>query len=93
MPVSNSLDDISTLSNNSPRKPVLGAGKLIIVMLKAEFNKLHKNRNSDISLINRVSYQLQILFWCPENQNEFYKHKNMQPHCGKIKSDVQFLFA
>jgi hypothetical protein len=44
-------------------------------MFKVTLNKFHKNRNSDISLINWVSYRLEILFWCPDNQNEFYKHK------------------
>jgi hypothetical protein len=47
----------------------------LIKMFKVTFNKFHKNRNSDISLIMWVLYQLQILFWCPDNQNEFHKHK------------------
>jgi hypothetical protein len=39
--------------------------------------KLHlinsiKKLNSDIRLINWVLYRLQVLFWCPNNQNEFY---------------------
>jgi CMP-N-acetylneuraminic acid synthetase len=62
-----------------------------ISCIKAAFNKYHKNQNNDISLIKRVSYQLQILFWCPDNQNEFLSIKI----CNLIvaKSQVQFLFA
>jgi hypothetical protein len=43
---------------------------------KVTFNKFHKKLNSDISLINWVLHRLQVLFWCPNNQNEFNWHKN-----------------
>jgi hypothetical protein len=49
---------------------------IISKMIKSTFNKFHKKLNSDISLINWVLYRLQVLFWCPNNQNEFYKHAN-----------------
>jgi hypothetical protein len=59
---------------------ILGGSKLHIKanatpVIKATFNKFHKNKNSDISLTNLVSYRLQILLLCQDNQNEFYKHK------------------
>jgi hypothetical protein len=46
----------------------------------------------NISLTNWVSYRLQVLFWFPDNQNEFYEHTNVQPHCGEFGSTI-FLFA
>jgi hypothetical protein len=57
-------------------------------VLKVTLNKFHKKRKSDISLINWVSYRLQILFWCPDNQNEFNDHTNVQPHCGEFGSTI-----
>jgi hypothetical protein len=56
--------------------------------IKVTLNKFHKKRNSDISLINWVSYRLQILFWCLDNQNEFNEHTNVQPQCGEFGSAI-----
>jgi hypothetical protein len=55
---------------------------VFLICIKATFI------NSDISLINWVSYRPYILFWCPVNQNKFYFHKNGQHHCGEIVSTI-----
>jgi hypothetical protein len=48
--------------------------------LKLHLINFIKNRNSDNSLINWGSNRHQILFWCPDNQNEFNKHKYNSVH-------------